>query len=92
MKSADINLADLSRGWAVFTKPYFLCNLWMYCDQAFVSETTRCSSIDFIEINDKLRTKCCALLCVKNKEGKRANYWKDRERECARERTYETEG
>jgi len=36
-------------------------------------------------------TKCCALLCVKDKEGKRANYWRDRERECVRERTYERE-
>ena len=31
---------------------------------------------------------CHAFLCVMEKEGKRANYWRDRKRECVREREY----
>jgi len=29
---------------------------------------------------------------VKGKEGNRANYWRDKERECVRERAYERKG
>jgi hypothetical protein len=38
-----------------------------YCDQPFVSETTRCVSNDFIEINDS-----SGHLCLKDKEGEGA--------------------
>jgi hypothetical protein len=32
---------------------------------------------------------CSAFLCLMEKEGKRANYWRDRERECVRGRASE---
>jgi len=37
-------------------------------------------------INEK---GCHTFLCVTEKEGKIANYWRDRERECVRDRASE---
>ncbi len=63
----------------------------VYCDQPFVSETTKCESTDFIEINDNSGQNVVRFLCVKDKEGARANYQRDRERDYVRERAYERE-
>ncbi len=36
----------------------------LYCDQPFVSETTRCVSVDFIQtIDDYDKKKHCAFMC-----------------------------
>ncbi len=46
----------------------------------------QCLSDYFIVINDNPRKVHSCFLCVKEKEGKRANYRRDRVRECVRGR------
>jgi hypothetical protein len=54
---------------------------YSYCDQPFLSETTRCVSNDFIENNDNPGQNVVPFY-VERIERERANYQRDREREC----------
>ncbi len=51
----------------------------------------RCLSNDFIAVNDSPEKCCHAFLCEMGKEGKRANYRRDREKMSVGDRASEKE-